>query len=76
MTTAPQSQRNIRYLLLAGLVFGIAMGACIYWATGSGYYAFHGGFLAGFAFAAGIGASAPDRPIISRASKGWAANSS
>ncbi|HEX8793118.1 MAG TPA: hypothetical protein VF765_19370 [Polyangiaceae bacterium] len=46
-----QGRRNIRYVLLAGVVFGACMGACIYGWTGSGYYAFHGGFLSGFAFA-------------------------
>ena len=47
----PHNQRNIRWVLLAGLVFGVCMGASIYWWTGSSYYGFHGGFLAGFAFA-------------------------
>ena len=56
MTAPRQSQRNIRYVLLAGLVFGVGMGAFIYRVTGSGYYGFHGGFLSGFAFALGIGA--------------------
>jgi hypothetical protein len=52
--TPQRGQRNIRYVLLAGLVFGGGMGACIYRMTGSGYYGFHGGFLAGFAFALAI----------------------
>lgn len=48
------NQRNIRYVLLGGLVFGAGMGACIFWVTKSGYYGFHGGFLSGFLFAFAI----------------------
>jgi hypothetical protein len=52
----PKAQRNIGFVLLAGVVFGAGMGACIYKVTGSGYYGFHGGFLSGFAFACAIAA--------------------
>lgn len=51
MQPPQKSQRNMRYVPLAGLVFGACMGTTIYWWTGSGYYGFHGGFLSGFAFA-------------------------
>lgn len=47
----PQTQRNMRNVLLAGLVFGVCAGACVCWVTGSAYYGFHGGFLPGFLFA-------------------------
>lgn len=38
------------HVVLAGLVFGIAMGVVLFVTTGSGYYGFHGGFFSGAAF--------------------------
>jgi len=48
---ATETKNELGAVLLAGLVFGVALGAVLWVTTASGYYAFHGGFLGGALFA-------------------------
>lgn len=46
--------RKFRYVVFAGLAFGVAVGVVIGLSTGSGYYGFHAGFFSGAAFGWGL----------------------
>jgi hypothetical protein len=54
VTPLDENRQSLRSFVASALVFGVAFGAFLRIVTGSWYYGFHGGLLAGFAFALSV----------------------